>query len=579
MTISPIFRFGTPGEVSQGSPSKYLSSRNSLTWLAGFYRLKNRIALARELGLPEASEDSEIIIAGWHRWNCDVADRLRGAFGFVLHDEGAGVLYAARDVFGQEPLYLAAGGSRWVFGDNPRAVRSTLVERPPLDHVKIADFLMDRVVESNHTYFVGVERLPAGHWTKITPAGRTTQRYWAVSNPPRNIHCDQPAQQFRESFDSAVNFQAGGLSKIGVLVSGGMDSSSVLASLISDRGPRTQILGLTQTYNDLSEWSDGPYIALLKQAFQFDHREFPRTAVSPLDHAAAIIAANDGPVQAYGFAANVPLYKAAVEGGVNVILDGHGGDEVVSLGLGLLNELAQRGDWIGLWDATRAPANMYSVSRLKLLKRYLPHLRSYRIARKFWRTAKRGAAAEQAGSILAPELERLVGNSRYQSDNPTLWRDHTERNLHEHALGNPIQQYAQELLVVVGRAYGVDCRMPFLDRDLAELSLSLKPGTKLKNGLTRAVLRDAMAGRLPHELLARPDKFDFSTAFSTGLLQDGVRLMDLTDPETNALEPFINISRLQALRAQIAASPDTIDTQTARTLFRVAQLSIWLRSL
>ncbi len=441
---------------------------------------------------------------------------------------------------------------------------------------------MGQVTERNRTFFQGVERLPAGHWTRIAALGRVTRAYWAVSDAPRVAPQAEPEHRFRKLFDSAVGFQTADQREIATFLSGGLDSSSVMASVMSRPEADLKVLGLTRSYSDLPDWSDGRYIALMKSQYDFAQVELPGECVSPLDHAEKMIAANDGPVLAYGLAANVFLYEAARHNGIKVILDGHGGDEVVSFGMGLLNELAQRGAWLQLWQATRAAAAAYGGSRASWLLRYLVHNRIWRSARSLQRHSvqlSRGPSGQvRPTSLLAPDLEELAGKARYDAEIPTRRHDHTERDLHEFALGSPIQQYAQELLVLAARAYGVECRMPFMDRDLAEFCLSLEARTKLKNGLTRAILRDAMGKRLPPALLERTGKFDFSDAFVKSLLQDRERLMDLTDPSRVALAPFVNLAHLDTLRREVGLGSVSIDPVNARTLFRVAQLTLWLRS-
>lgn len=574
----PLLYFGPGAEAESGAARMQAGSGRGLH-IAGRFRLKNRRELAQLLDLRSEASDDTIILEGWRRWGYDLATQLRGAFAIVIFDAEAEAIYAARDVFGQEPLFLAPLTNGWAFGDNPRTLRSALDRAPLLDHLQIADFLADHVVDRHRTFFVGIERLPAAHWTAITPAGRTTRRYWSVSDAPIKASQSDDAVCFRDRLDAAVAFHAEDIPRIGVFVSGGMDSSSVLASLMAQPQSDCQVLGLTRTYQDLPSWSDGPYIALVKDAFAFDHCEIPSTVTNPLDGAEEVILANDGPVQAYGFAANLPLYQHARDKGISVVLDGHGGDEVVSLGLGLLNELAMQGQWLKLWYATKAPAQMYGSGRFRWLTRYLMHIKVARAARNLWRRSEGGAVFSAQPSILAPALERLAGDSRYKAVDPHRRPDHTERDIHEFVLGSPIQQYAQELLVLVGRAHGIECRMPFLDRDLAEFSLALPAQTKLKNGLTRAILREAMRDRLPRELLKRPDKFDFSRAFITGLMHDSERLLAFTNPEQYNLEPFVNLLRLEEMRHQVATAPELIDIMSARTLFRVAQLSIWLKSI
>src|SRR5690606_29874523 len=120
-------------------------------------------------------------------------------------------------------------------------------------------------------------------------------------------------------------------------------------------------------------------------------------------------------------------------------------------------------------------------------------------------------------SPLHADLEALLDRNR---DNEKLVYnriDHDERMIQEEALKSPMQPHSLETIVLSSRSVGVETRMPFYDRDLAEFSLSLASHHKLDGGQTRAILRRAMAGRLPPALLRRADKFDFYPSFLAAL--------------------------------------------------------------
>lgn len=568
-----------PGELSQMAAAVvHLDHLN--VWVGGLYRLQNRAEMVARLHLPPNTSDAEIIGTGWRQWGEGLANQLRGAFAFVLKDGRTGALHAARDVFGQEPLFLARSGDDWIFSGHPQFVRQRLAQKPEINAVKIADFITDTVAESDKTFFLGIDRLPSASWTTITDDQRITERYWTPASAPPVAPCDHSGEQFRELFDRSIAFQRGAHAPVGAFVSGGMDSSTIIGSLLATGTSPDAIVGLSRTYRDMSDWSDGEFIDLLKADLGLSVQEFPSTQTNPLDQVSHVIEAIDGPVQSYGFAAKIPLYRAARSSGVQVLLDGHGGDEIVSYGYGLLNELAQSGRWLDLWAATRAAHKMHGSSRTQLMFRYLVHLRAWNAVRWRWQAMRKPAQALPEGpSQLSDFLSQIAPGDRDNTADPLLRRDHTERDAHEYAMGHPMHQYSQELLVLVGRSFGVESRMPFYDRDLAEFCLSLPADKKLGDDLTRAVLRRAMAGRLPEKLLRRAGKFNFSHAFAKGMLSDPGQILDLTDPSNNNLNQYVNKDWLLRLRERLNVAPSEVDPYDARSIFRIAQLAIWLKSL
>lgn len=562
---------------AQRSTQWHLRDNRARVLVGGCFRLKNATELIGQLKLPKSAQDAEILAAGWRVWGTTLADRLRGAFAFVLKDMTAGTLYAARDAFGQEPMYYARTDEGWLFSGSPRSARISLSTSATIDPLQVADFIMGNVVERSRSFYAEIDRLPAGNWMRIDRSGKVTKQFWAAHMAPRSFDRQNPAERFRELFDDAVAFQASGDRRNGAFVSGGLDSSAIIGSLIANGTPPDDIAGFTRSYRQLPDWSDGKYIDMLKNAFDLPIREFLSDTINPLNHAERVIQAVDGPVQSYGMAAKIPLLEAAHASGIGVLLDGHGGDEIVSYGFGLMNELARSGKWLKLWRATRAPALKHGASRTALMRQYSVHSRYANGL--LWRlqARRKKLPAIEEPSPLADHLSALVADDRYLQKEALAKRDHDERQVHEYAVSHPLQQYGQESLMLIGREYGVESRMPFYDRDLAEFSLSLPADLKMRDGMTRVILRDAMKGRLPPQLLRRKGKFDFSYAFANGLLSDRERLMDLTDPRTADLGQYVNCDWLTSLRSRIDVEPGQVGPFDARSIFRIAQLAIWLQ--
>ena len=547
------------------------------TEIGGVYRLKNAAALIDTLGLPKDASDARIVGAGWRNWGTDLADYLRGTFALILKDWHSGTLYAARDAFAQEPLYYTRTDGGWVFAETPPALRAFAPRAGTIDPVMVADFIMGHVTTRDTTFDPAIKRLPAASWMSVVGGEATIRRYWSPQSAPLQREQTDAVAQFRSLFDSSVAFHRRGAGKTASLVSGGMDSSAILGTLIAQGVSGDTILGLSRTYRQLPQWSDGQYIDVLKNAFDLDLREFPSETVNPLDQTEKILAITGEPVQSYGMAALLPLYDEARRAGASTIFDGAGGDEIVSFGYGRLNELARAGEWGKLWAEARVAKGIEGTNRTQLTMRYFVHLRYWQAVR--WRLQRwqSSSTSEAPLSPLSADLAALVEPGRYDNPDPITRRDHDERMIQENVLSLPLQQYAQEMLMMVSRAHGVEGRMPFYDRDLAEFSLSLPSSQKMANGMTRAILRNAMQNRLPDSILKRRDKFDFSYAFAKGLLVDRAKLREIADPSDPQLSQFVDPAWLAALWDRVAGDIGTIDPYDTRALFRVAQLAIWLK--
>ncbi|MDT0577031.1 asparagine synthase-related protein [Croceicoccus sp. F390] len=545
--------------------------------IGGTVRLDNGRELASTLGLPGNAPVADVLVAGWRAWGHDLAERLRGVFAFALHDPATSEIYLARDVFGVAPLFLARDGGEIVVSHSSRSVRQHCSFSCTMNEAMIADFIKDEVTNKDETFFNEISRLPPGCWLSVTPQGERTERYWSMSAVPRNVEWPDAASRFRELFDQSVA-RCHVEGDTALLLSGGLDSSAILASLSAQQLLRPRSAVFSMTYRQSAGWGDGRHLDALRDAFDLDVHDLASDGHDPLMDIGDHLAALDGPYLSYGHSVSFRLQKAAAAAGFGHVLSGHGGDEIVSYGVGRLNELARQGRWLALWREARGAALLHHRPRWQSALPYLAHVG--RLRKPVQRIGARllpvadGAGAQQPD--LAPALAERVGGGRSWPPAPHRRSDHDDRMLQEWALDAPLQAKALEVFAVTSRAVGVHTAMPFYDRDLVELTLSLPSHHKLRDGQTRAIVRQAMAGRLPPSVLQRADKFDFALAFKQGLLKDQDRLRELTGPANRKLDEFANRKRLDAIWAGVERHGANIGIMDAFMLWRAAVLALWL---
>jgi asparagine synthase (glutamine-hydrolysing) len=538
-------------------------------------RIDNRRDLASTLGLQPDVPLERLLLAGWRAWEAGLADRLRGAFALTIHSAPDGLLYVARDAFGVEPVYYAQSPSGFVIANSSRAVRALSGLKHSPDRRLLADFLSGGEGDFEHTFFEGIHRLPPGHWLTLRGGEVRIERYWSPTMAPRlpNAGTDA-AGKFRELFDRSLAhcYEPG---RSGLLLSGGLDSSAIAGSLVHAFGAGPELTALSMTYNQTPNWHDGPHIDALRAALPFTFADMPADSHDPLDRTDHYLAALDGPYFSYGQSVTFAANRILAESGIPIVLNGHGGDEIVSYGFGRLNELAREGRWLALWTQAKVVGDLQHWSRWRVLSPYLDHLLTVRRIRSRLRRFRNRERAADGTALLTESARGLLDRAGRQR--PARERsDHDERMIQEASLSSAQQATALEVIALSSRETGLETRMPFCDRDLAEFSLSLPSDTKLGEGCTRLILRKAMRGRVPATVLARSDKFDFTTNFIRGLLNNRDRLFDLADPGNARLTELVSSSRLQYLRNEVSQKGTGIDRVDAFTLWRVAMAAQWL---
>lgn len=539
--------------------------------LASNCRIDNAAEIAWACGLAQSDDLQALLIAGWRKWGTRLAERLRGAFAFVLYDHGTQRIYAARDHFGLSPLFVAERRDRLYLGTSSQAIRAILPQTLADNDLLLADFISGVVIEPSQTFFCGVERFPRAHWALYDADGCQSQQYWALSDVPSQEAPQAPAEQFRALLDRAVG-NCIRPHETALLLSGGLDSSAIAASAADLPGGTLTTFSLT--YRDTPGWCDGQHLSAVAKATGLTPIEVPADRHGPLSDMELWLAAVDGPYLSYGHSVSFQLMRMARDTGASIVLTGHGGDEVVSYGFGRLNELARAGDWLQLWQETKGVAGLFGESRTEIFLRYLAHIRLLRPILSRLRSSKKRHDLPTI-NFLDQEYSHSILPDRYVKASVFHSPYHNERMAHEEALSIPLQLIANEIFALCSAAVGIDARSPFFNFDLVEFSLSLPSEWKLRNGLSRYILRQAYAGALPEETLRRRDKFDFTCSFIPGLVDQRDMVLDLTGSDLAHRWGLVNRDALTRARDNLYRNGTGIDRLEAFFLWRVAMLAMW----
>ncbi|NQX94575.1 MAG: hypothetical protein HRT64_06610, partial [Erythrobacter sp.] len=536
------------------------------------------LELTDELGLARGASIETILQAGWSVWGDALPDHLRGAFAFALFCPESGSIYGARDIFGLCPFYYSYAAGQLVIASTSRAVRSLLPVKATQNEQMLADFVNGVSLEKEQTFFEEIVRLPPAHLISFDGSKASARTYWAMGSVARDRSPPDAAEKFRSLFDRAVQNCISD-SRPALLISGGLDSSSI-ASSMHTLEPQTRRDAAAMTFPETPNWSDKLYLEDICRSAELETLEVPSEAHNPLDDMSTWLTAMDGPYLPHGHSISFRLIPMLEQRGFDVILSGHGGDEIVSYGFGRLNELAMNGHWIQFWRESSAAAYLYNDgpgSRRRYLRRFSSHFLLVRIWR--WLRSKlrpTSSLAEPEPSRLSETLARKFDAARYKTKVAATRRDHDERMLQEEVMSLPLQPQSLEVFAVCAKASGVQVRFPFYDRELFELCLSLSSDWKLRDGLSRYVLRAAMGEDLPNSIRTRVDKYDFGTHFIDGLISARDTVLELTDPAKEAFGHFLNLGMLQTVRDKFAKGQTRLGHLEATYLWRVAILGMWL---
>ncbi|MBN9886281.1 asparagine synthase-related protein [Salipiger abyssi] len=516
--------------------------------------------------------DALAVLAAYDRWGVALGDHLEGEFAFVIWDPAARRLLALRDRFGIKPLAYRATADLLLIASEPAALDDGVAAPDPR---WIAGFLSGEEHDAALSPFPGVRRLAPGHRLACDGTSVWEDAWWQIETA--TLPEAEAPEALAEALDRAVRARMTRDST--TLLSGGLDSSTItcLAARASDRPVRA----LSMRYAEMPELDEGRYIDAVRNCGNIlgvDAQTRIGTAFEGMDR---VLAEQGFPVFAPNQTMLAQTHRAAVGIGAGVVLDGHGGDEVIGNGTWYFGELAHERRWRTLWRALRANAAVSetpSSPRSQMIAALAHH--GPRPVRPLMRRMLGQSAAGQTPMQLMPPQPLAPGYTDTAPFGPVALRhDHLDPFTRYHAriVQNPSTALAFEFLDRAATHAGLDLRFPFYDRHVIAITLGQPTRAKIAPGQPRDLLRKAMAGVLPEIVRRREGKTDFTPGIVTGFTAaQRARLDSLAHAVPELLAPYLDPG---SLRGVIDAF-DKEDTRprAVAPLMRLLWLDTWLHS-
>jgi asparagine synthase (glutamine-hydrolysing) len=463
-----------------------------------------RPALAAAGHVYRTRSDTECLIHLYEQHGWEFVRRLRGIFAFALWDERRRTLLLARDAAGVKPLYYAVTrDGDFIFASEVKALLACAPETSALDESAVPEYFANGFLAGDRTLFRGVRKLRPGHVLCWRDGRVEEHAYWTAGDWPSNGAGFWP--RFRDAVDSQLMSDV----PLGVFLSGGLDSTLVVAAM-RDRGVdriNTFSVGFAEaSANEL------PFARQVARHFGTVQHEVVLHAEDYFSQLVDLTWQADVPLR---FSASIPLYavsRLARDCGVKVVLAGEGSDELFAgygrYARGLLNlragALYARLGPEALRRAVRARiarlGDRYLGSRLKrsFLGRPPGFVDTYLEAFSVFAGEHRAALLPGQASVDAYAAERELLDAALYGRNPL-----------EAILRFDQATYLEELLIKqdkMSMAASVESRVPFLDQGLMAWAASLPPRAKLRHGRGKHLVREAARGRVPPAVLQGPKR-------------------------------------------------------------------------
>jgi len=477
------------------------------------HRQLRRELLAQGHRFRTDHSDTEVLLHGYEEWGEALPERLNGMFAFALWDRPRRKLFLARDRFGEKPLYWAQQGGLFLFASELGALKRHRQFAPAVERRSLMKLLAHGFIPAPNAFWKDAQKLPSGSWLRFHLAdGRVeTHCYWRFAiEPGADIPVARAADELRALLQTAVERRLMSDVPLGVFLSGGIDSSAIAAAAVRVRGAQS-IDSFAVGFREPSFDESAPARRMAQHLGTRHHQEM-LTMDGARDLVPEVLRRLDEPL---GDASLLPTYLLCgfARRHVTVALSGDGGDELFA-GYDTFAALKHA----RLYRALMPPPLHRGLRRLAELLPLSGRNMSldFRLRRALAGVGHEAALwhplwlAPLAPEALAELLHERIEMEELYSEALAVWRGGASDDLADRGMEFYARLYLpDDILTKVDRAsmmHSLEARAAFLDNDLVDFVRRLPPTLKLRGGVRKFILKKALHGWVPDDILARPKK-------------------------------------------------------------------------
>ena len=527
----------------------------------------NYIELREELRAKgykfRSNSDTEVVLKSYQEWGEKCLDKFNGMWAFVVYDRETKETFGARDRFGIKPFYYYRDNKRFLFASEIKAIKVAVKDALSINEQAIFNYLVfNRTDYGEKTFYNEICRVPHGHSFCISSSGEFKLHKWY----DLSSHCNKDkidSKEYRELLTSAIKLRMRSDVPVGVCLSGGLDSSSII-SIISKKLNIKDIKSFSAVYGKGKRGDESEFIDEMSPFLNNMHYSKP-TAKSLFDDIDDMVNLLDEPVPTTSIYAQYKVMELAKKH-ATVTLDGQGADEqlagypyfygfyfkelLTNLSLGELSS--------EMFHYIKKHKSLYGVKTLlffllpEKLKTNLKVKKISYIQSDFYKNSS-------SKNLLVSELygadslkQSLLKHFEYKLEHLLKWED------------------------LNSMRFSIESRVPFLDYRVVEQTLSLKNENYIKKGLTKYILRESMKSIVPEKIRMRYDKVGFSTPedewFRESFFQEMIG--GILENPTDSFSRYIDTNRAMVMYTQHLNH----EINCSRDIWKWINLDLWLKN-
>lgn len=512
--------------------------------------------------------DTEVLLTSWLQWGEDCLHRFNGMWAFLIYDRIDKKIFASRDRYGVKPFYYYLTDSFLAFASEIPPLLTLIKGRPLPDYQSVFEYLVfNRTDQTGHTFFNEIRKLQHGNCLSFSIASDQNpqpriKRWYNLRENISKTTGFKGVEEYRELLISSIGLRLRSDVPVGVCLSGGLDSSTIVSVLLKEFN-KHDLNTFSAVYNQNQAGDESAFIKLYERDLKNMFYTTP-DGKSLMKDLSTFVKTQAEPV---GSASPYAQYKVMELAGNHVVvtLDGQGADE----------QLAGYHYFYGFFFKDLLKRFRFGKLSYELLQYTIKHKSlfgiksfSYFLLPKNLRTKARAGQnsfihsdfvyAHKNSSVIAGDLygslglnDSLINHFEYKLEHLLKWED--RNSMH----------------------FSIEARVPFLDYRLVEKTLATSDELMIKAGMTKHLLRESTKGLLPEAIRMRKDKIGFGTPADEWFRSDSWEklITDLFNSESFRNRKFINSGEAKKLYCRHVSGK----SNEARNIWKLVNLELWFR--
>jgi len=551
-----------------------ISNEKGDIWVVMNGEIYNHVEIRKKLQKAghtfKTSSDTEVIVHLYEEKGRECLNELNGMFAFALYDVNASALWIVRDRLGIKPLYYINKNNQFVFSSDLNSLKEVINTKISVD--SLINYMAHGYIPTPETIFDGIKKLKPAHWIWIQNKQITTDKYWQI-DPSKSLELKpkDATEKLEELMENSLRLQMRSDVPVGILLSGGLDSSGILA--FAAKNTNSQINTLTINF-DSKNGHDHIFANKVSDYYNTNHFNMKLNSENLINGLMDLITNIDEPIADSAIVPTYLLSRMAQENGIKVLLTGAGGDEI----FGGYNRHKRPKYGSPAWVSETFPYGLRMI--IGKVWGLFNHQRGIRATNN-----KLAIGTEIAGTNLGFYQKIFNEKSSYDKLVESLCEPFNDIGNNTINMGysysrmfNDLNNYLlNDILALTDKgtmAASVEGRVPLLDHKLVEFAFSLSSQVNLLNGKAKGLFKEVLKKYLPTDVINRK-KEGFNAPITVWMMEKLNKdiSLELNRAKDSILSEIIDIDKMQNY-----LNKANYRSSISETVFSLYVFSKWCRT-